>query len=208
MKTDLCFHTPKLGQHRQQHPQHHQQPSNVLILHRCPGKPRPGRPTKKSGPVKKNGKLDRQRQHISKAADMGARGCRVKPRGAYALLARTDGQLRQAGQRYYSPWGCPPQGLRLQPAPHPQAQQLHSRNGQKKLVRSLEGDGEHRLTKLGKAFRDKYYEPRTGGHPRPAARAERGRGLRAERLASTDYRNLRTEVETEPAACRALQLAS
>ena len=33
------------------------------------------------------------------------------------------------------------------------------RNGQKKLVRSLEGDGERRLTKLGKAFfRDKYYE--------------------------------------------------
>ena len=32
------------------------------------------------------------------------------------------------------------------------------RNGQKKLVRSLQG-GEHRLTKLGKGFfRDKYYE--------------------------------------------------
>ena len=83
--------------------------------------------------------------------------------GAYALLARTDGQLTRAGQHYYSHLGLRPptkdfdynQPL-IREGPN---DYILLRNGQKKLVRSLEGDGEHRLTKLGKAFfRDKYYE--------------------------------------------------
>ena len=83
--------------------------------------------------------------------------------GAYALLARTDGQLTRAGQRYYSHLGLRPptkdfdynQPL-IREGPN---DYILLRNGQEKLVRSLEGDGEHRLTKLGKAFfRDKYYE--------------------------------------------------
>ena len=83
--------------------------------------------------------------------------------GAYALLAPTDGQLTRAGQHYYSHLGLRPptkdfdynQPL-IREGPN---DYMLLRNGQKKLVRSLEGDGEHRLTKLGKAFfRDKYYE--------------------------------------------------
>ena len=70
--------------------------------------------------------------------------------GAYALLARTDGQLTRAGQHYYSHLGLRP------PTKDFDYNQPLIREG---LVRSLEGDGEHRLTKLGKAFfRDKYYE--------------------------------------------------
>ena len=61
------------------------------------------------------------------------------------------------------------------------------RNGQKKLVRSLQG-GERRLTKLGKGFfRDKYYEYLVHVPViirQAAQRAERGRGLRAQGLAA------------------------
>ena len=68
-----------------------------------------------------------------------------------ALLARTDGS--SAGPKDYS----------------------LLRNGQKKLVRSLEEKA---------FFQDKYYKYLVG-HLRPAAqRAERGRGLQAERLAT------------------------
>ena len=83
--------------------------------------------------------------------------------GAFALLARTDGQLTRAGQHYYSHLGLRPptkdfdynQPL-IREGPN---DYILLRNGPKKLVRSLEGDGEHRLTKLGKAFfRDKCYE--------------------------------------------------
>ena len=74
--------------------------------------------------------------------------------GAYALLARTDGQLTRAGQHYYSHLGLRPptkdfennQPL-IREGPN---DYILLRNGQKKLVRSLEGDGEHRLTKLGR----------------------------------------------------------
>ena len=70
--------------------------------------------------------------------------------GAYALLSRADGQLTRAGQRYYSHLG-----LLIREGPN---DYILLRNGQKKLVRSLQG-GEHQLTKLGKGFfRDKYYE--------------------------------------------------
>ena len=82
--------------------------------------------------------------------------------GAYALLSRADGQLTRAGQHYYSHLGLRPPSkdfdynqplIREGPNDY-----ILLRNGQKKLVRSLQG-GEHRLTKLGKGFfRDKYYE--------------------------------------------------
>ena len=80
----------------------------------------------------------------------------------YALLSRADGQLTRAGQHYYSHLGLRPPSkdfdynqplIREGPNDY-----ILLRNGQKKLVRSLQG-GEHRLTKLGKGFfRDKYYE--------------------------------------------------
>ena len=94
--------------------------------------------------------------------------------GAYALLARTDGQLTRAGQHYYSHLGLRPptkefdynQPL-IREGPN---DYILLRDGQKKLVRSLEGDGEHRLTKLGKAFfRDKYYEYLRSGRNAGAA---------------------------------------
>ena len=114
----------------------------------------------------------RQRQQITEAADGGARartgadGAVVlnlrRGAGAYALLSRADGQLTRAGQRYYSHLGLRPPSkdfdynqplIREGPNDY-----ILLRNGQKKLVRSLQG-GEHRLTKLGKGFfRDKYYE--------------------------------------------------
>ena len=114
----------------------------------------------------------RQRQQITEAADGGARArtgadgavvlnLRRGP-GAYALLSRADGQLTRAGQHYYSHLGLQPPSkdfdynqplIREGPNDY-----ILLRNGQKKLVRSLQG-GEHRLTKLGKGFfRDKYYE--------------------------------------------------
>ena len=114
----------------------------------------------------------RQRQQITEAADGGARArtgadgavvlnLRRGP-GAYALLSRADGQLTRAGQHYYSHLGLRPPSkdfdynqplIREGPNDY-----ILLRNGQKKLVRSLQG-GEHRLTKLGKGFfRDKYYE--------------------------------------------------
>ena len=114
----------------------------------------------------------RQRQQITEAADGGARA-RTGADGAvvlnlrrgpetYALLSRADGQLTRAGQHYYSHLGLRPPSkdfdynqplIREGPNDY-----ILLRNGQKKLVRSLQG-GEHRLTKLGKGFfRDKYYE--------------------------------------------------
>ena len=113
----------------------------------------------------------RQRQQITEAADGGARArtgadgavvlnLRRGP-GAYALLSRADGQLTR-GQHYYSHLGLRPPSkdfdcnqplIREGPNDY-----ILLRNGQKKLVRSLQG-GEHRLTKLGKGFfRDKFYE--------------------------------------------------
>ena len=131
------------------------------------GIPENARPGKKNWPS-----WARQRQQITEAADGGARArtgadgavvlnLRRGP-GAYALLSRADGQLTRAGQHYYSHLGLRPPSkdfdynqplIREGPNDY-----ILLRNGQKKLVRSLQG-GEHRLTKLGKGFfRDKYYE--------------------------------------------------
>ena len=78
--------------------------------------------------------------------------------GAYALLSRADGQLTRAGQRYYSHLGLRPPSKDFdynQPLIREGVNDyILLRNGQKKLVRSLQG-GEQ----LGKGFfRDKYYE--------------------------------------------------
>ena len=135
----------------------------------------------------------RQRQQITEAADGGARArtgadgavvlnLRRGP-GAYALLLRADGQLTRAGQHYYSHLGLRPPSKDFdynQPlickGPN---DYILPRNGQKKLVRSLQG-GEHRLTKLGKGFfRLRVPGPRAGDHPGQAAqRAERGAGYK------------------------------
>ena len=113
----------------------------------------------------------RQRQQITEAADGGARArtgadgavvlnLRRGP-GAYALLSRADG-LTRAGQHYYSHLGLRPPSkdfdynqplIREGPNDY-----ILLRNGQKKLVRSLQG-----LTKLGKGLR--VPGPRAGDHP-------------------------------------------
>ena len=131
-----------------------------------------GPPRKNWARKKRMASWARQRQQITEAADGGARArtgadgavvlnLRRGP-GAYALLSRADGQLTRAGQHYYSHLGLRPPSkdfdynqplIREGPNDY-----ILLRNGQKKLVRSLQG-GEHRLTKLGKGFfRDKYYE--------------------------------------------------
>ena len=131
------------------------------------------------------------------AADGGARACagadgavvlnlRRGP-GAYALLSRADGQLTRAGQHYCSHLGLRP---RLQPAPHPRGAHdyILLRNGQKKLVRSLQG-GERRLTKLGQGLlpRQVLRVPGSRDHPWQAAQqAKRRGGLRAQGLAAAD----------------------
>ena len=137
---------------------------------RVPSIPARAAEQKKNWPRKKRmASWARQRQQITEAADGGARArtgadgavvlnLRRGP-GAYALLSRADGQLTRAGQRYYSHLGLRPPSkdfdynqplIREGPNDY-----ILLRNGQKKLVRSLQG-GEHRL---GKGFfRDKYYE--------------------------------------------------
>ena len=145
---------------------------NKLPGHTCTD-PEDARPTKKNWARKKRmASWARQRQQITEAADGGARArtgadgavvlnLRRGP-GAYALLSRADGQLTRAGQHYYSHLGLRPPSKDFdynQPliceGPN---DYILLRNGQKKLVRSLQG-GERRLTKLGKGFfRDKYYE--------------------------------------------------
>ena len=141
---------------------------NKLPGHTCTD-PEDARPTKKNWPRKKR-MASWARQ--TEAADGGARArtgadgavvlnLRRGP-GAYALLSRADGQLTRAGQHYYSHLGLRPPSkdfdynqplIREGPNDY-----ILLRNGQKKLMRSLQG-GEHRLTKLGKGFfRDKYYK--------------------------------------------------
>ena len=137
----------------------------------------------------------RQQQQITEAADGGARACtgadgavvlnlRRGP-GACALLLRADGQLTRADNfSHLDLQGLRPQQPLIRAGPN---DNILLRNGQKKLVRSLQG-GKHRLTKLGKGFfRDKHHENlvHVRDHPWQAAqRAERGRGPRAQGLAA------------------------
>ena len=73
------------------------------------------------------------------------------------------------------------------------------RNGQKKLVRSLQG-GEHRLTKLGKGFfRDKYYEYLVHVPVIIRGRRRSGRsGLQAQGLAAGEQAGRRNEAPGAP----------
>ena len=92
------------------------------------------------------------------AARTGADGAVVlnlrRGPGAYALLSRADGQLTRAGQHYYSHLCLRP------PARTSTTTSPSSKRGPTTATgrsSSLQG-GEHRLTKLGKGFRDKYYK--------------------------------------------------
>ena len=167
------------------------------------------RPGKKNWPRKKRmASWARQRQQITEAADGGARArtgadgavvlnLRRGP-GAYALLSRADGQLTRAGQHYYSHLGlaAPQQGLPLiREGPN---DYILLRNGQKKLVRSLQG-GEHRLTKLLPRQVLRVPGPRAGDRPWQAAqRAERRRGLRAQGLAAGEQAGRRNKAPGAP----------
>ena len=78
----------------------------------------------------------------------------------HAMATELTVQLTRAGQHYYSHLGLRPPSKDFdynQPLIREGFNDyILLRNGQKKLVRSLQG-GEHRLTKLGKGFfRDKY----------------------------------------------------
>ena len=128
---------------------------------------------KKTGPVKKEWQVGRNNDSRSRRPRTAARTTRTgadgavvlnlrRGPGAYALLSRANGQLTRAGQHYYSHLGLRPPSKDFdynQPLIREGSNDyILLRNGQKKLVRSLQG-GEHRLTKLGKGFfRDKYYE--------------------------------------------------
>ena len=101
-----------------------------------------GQPKKNWPRKKRMASWARQRQQITEAVDGGARArtgadgavvlnLRHGP-GACALLSRADGQLTRAGQHYYSHLAAPREG----------PNNILLRNGQKKLVRSLQG-GEH-----------------------------------------------------------------
>ena len=173
------------------------------------------RPSKKNWPRKKRmASWARQRQQITEDADGGARArtgadgavalnLRRGP-GPYALLSRADGQLTRAGQHYYSHLGLRPPSkdfdynqplIREGPNDY-----ILLRNGQKQLVRSLQG-GEHRLTRLGKGFfRDKYYEylVHVPAIIRARRSGERRRGLRAQGLAAGERAGRRHDEAPGP----------
>ena len=139
---------------------------------------------KKTGPAKKEWQVGRDNDSRSRRPRTAAPGhgggwCRraepaARPGGLRAALAR----LTRAGQHYYSHLGLRPPSFDYQPLIREGPNDYMLRNGQKKLVRSLQG-GERRLTKLGKGFfRDKTTSTWStcGGHPGQAAqRTERGR---------------------------------
>ena len=93
------------------------------ILHRCLGKLRPGRPTKKSGPVKKNGKLDETTTTHQRGGGYGRQGShdggwlrRVEPtqRGGRLRAARAHGRAADpsGAALLLAPGAAPPhQGL-------------------------------------------------------------------------------------------------
>ena len=129
--------------------------SSCKILHRCLGKLRPGRPTKKSGPVKKNGKLVRQRQH---QIWPGSHVLNLHRRRAPTRCSRARTGRPERGSTTTRTWGCAPhQGFDYNLIRKGPNDYIFLRNGQKKLVRSLEGDGEHRPS-WGRLLQDKCYE--------------------------------------------------
>ena len=144
----------------------------------------------------------RQRQQITEAADGGARArtgadgavvlnLRRGP-GAYALLSRRGRAADPGGPALLLPPGpaAPQQGLRLQPAPHPQgAQRLHPAAQRAEEARALCAGRRAPADQAGQGLLPRQVRrvpgPRAGDHPWQAAqRAERGRGLRAQGLAA------------------------
>ena len=114
-----------------------------------------------------------QREAIRRAADAGARP-RISAQGSQllplrdsrlqsVLLSRPNGQLTRAGQFYHSITG-----RRLLSRQLDESQPLIrdgpndyilTRGGARKLVRSLQANGQYHVTKLGKAFfKDKFTE--------------------------------------------------
>ena len=130
------------------------------------GIPENARPGKKNWPREKRmASWARQRQQITEAADGGARArteadgavvlnLRRGP-GAYALLSRADGQLTRAST---TTWACASTTTALiREGPY-------ICNGQKKLVRSVQGGADQ----AGQGL------PRAGGTPGRATSAETG----------------------------------
>ena len=110
--------------------------------------PENARPSKKNWTRKKRmASWARQRQQITEAADGGARARRsrraelaARTGGLRAALAR--GQMTRAGQHYYSHLGLRPASKGFdynQPLIRKGPTTILLRNGQKKLVRSLQG---------------------------------------------------------------------
>ena len=114
-----------------------------------------------------------QREAIRRAADAGARP-RISAQGSQllplrdhrlqsVLLTRPNGQLTRAGQFYHSITGRRPPNRQFdesQPLIRDgPSDYILTRGGARKLVRTLQADGQYHLTKLGKAFfKDKYTE--------------------------------------------------
>ena len=114
-----------------------------------------------------------QRQAIKLAAEAGVRA-RTSAAGSetlplthhhlrYAMLSRPNGELTRAGQYYYQLIGRPPpsrQYDRNQPLIREGPNDyIMLRGGAKKLLRSLQPNGNYHLTKLGKSFfKDKWVD--------------------------------------------------
>ena len=114
-----------------------------------------------------------QRQAIKLAAEAGVRA-RTSAAGSetlplthhhlrYAMLRRPNGELTRAGQYYYQLIGRPPpsrQYDRNQPLIREGPNDyIMLRGGAKKLLRSLQPNGNYHLTKLGKSFfKDKWVD--------------------------------------------------
>ena len=114
-----------------------------------------------------------QRQAIKLAAEAGVRA-RTSAAGSetlplrhhhlrYAMLSRPNGELTRAGQHYYQLIGRPPpsrQYDRNQPLIREGPNDyIVLRGGAKKLLRSLQPNGDYHLTKLGKSFfKDKWVD--------------------------------------------------
>ena len=114
-----------------------------------------------------------QREAIRRAADAGARP-RISAQGSQllplrdnrlqsVLLTRPNGQLTRAGQFYHSITGRRPPSRQfdesqplIRDGPN---DYILTRGGARKLVRSLQPNGQYHVTKLGKAFfKDKFTE--------------------------------------------------
>ena len=82
-------------------------------------------------------------------------------RGSYALLSRPDGTLTRSGDYYYAETKREPPSAAFDKSQtlirNGPNDYITMRNGEQKLVRTLQSDGKYKLTRLGKVFfKDKY----------------------------------------------------